>query len=93
MPRAVAVGYLDEPDGSILVSATNPDAAWALNLEADPRATVEVGERRFRAVAEAVDRTTHVEIVRGLILRYGTPSEGLGSGASFRLRPTKQEDD
>ena len=30
---------------------------------------------------------TTPEPIRGLILRYGTPAEGLGHGPSFRLRP------
>ena len=29
----------------------------------------------------------HARAIRGLILRYGTPAEGLGRGDSFRLRP------
>jgi deazaflavin-dependent oxidoreductase (nitroreductase family) len=87
-PRDVAVGYVDEPDGSILVAATDPRAAWGLNLLADPDVTVEIGPRQFDAVAEELDRVTHGIAIRGLILRYGTPSEGLGSGPSFRLRPS-----
>jgi deazaflavin-dependent oxidoreductase (nitroreductase family) len=86
-PREVAVGYVDEPDGSILVAATEPRAAWAMNLLVDPNVAVEIGERRFTAVAEELDRADHGRAVRELILRYGTPSEGLGTGPSFRLRP------
>jgi deazaflavin-dependent oxidoreductase (nitroreductase family) len=86
LPRSVAVGYVDEPDGSVLVSAGGP-AAWARNLLADPAVTVVIGERRFAAWAEPLGRDDHVRVVRELILRYGTPSEGLGSGPSFRLRP------
>ena len=87
LPREVAVGYVEEPDGSILVAANSPHTAWAANLLADPHVEVEIGDRRFRAIAEELDRDDHGRAVRGLILRYGTPSEGLGSGASFRLRP------
>ena len=86
-PREVAVGYVDEPDGAILIAANSPHTAWAANLHADPHVHVEIGERRFDAVAEELDRDDHGRVVRGLILRYGTPSEGLGSGSSFRLRP------
>ena len=87
LPREVAVGYLEEPDGSVLVAANGPRSAWALNLLADPRVHVEIAERRFDAVAEELDRPDHGRVVSGLILRYGTPSEGLGTGPSFRLRP------
>jgi deazaflavin-dependent oxidoreductase (nitroreductase family) len=86
-PRGVAVGYLDEPDGSVLVAATSPRSAWALNLLADPGVEVVVGDRRFSGVAEELDRADHGRAVSGLILRYGTPSEGLGTGPSFRIRP------
>ena len=84
---AVAVGFLEEPDGSLLVAAGDPDADWARNLEADPRCTVTIGERSFAALAEPLEATEAARAVAGLILRYGTPSEGLGRGPAFRLRP------
>ena len=86
-PRSVAVGFVEEPDGSILVAANGPRSAWGLNLLASPTATVEIGDRRFVAVAEELERPEHGRAVSALILRYGTPSEGLGAGPSFRLRP------
>jgi deazaflavin-dependent oxidoreductase (nitroreductase family) len=89
-PRRVAVGFVDEPDGSILVAAGDT-AVWARNLEADPRCQVEIGERRFDALAEPLDRREHGEAVARLILRYGTPAERLGRGPSFRLRPAIAE--
>ena len=82
----MAVGYIDEPDGSILVAAGDR-AQWAHNLFADPRAEVEVGERRFTALAEPLDAADHARVIGGLILRYGTPAERLGRGPTFRLRP------
>ena len=86
-PRSVAVGFVEEPDGSVLVAANGPEQDWAQNLLSDPDVTVEIGPRRFQATAEPLDRAEHSRAVRGLILRYGTPSEGLGRGPSFRLRP------
>ena len=86
-PRDVAVGFVEEPDGSVLVSANGPDHDWGRNLQADGRLRVEIGRRSWDAVAEPLDRADHIRVVRELILRYGTPSEGLGSGPSFRLRP------
>ena len=82
----MAVGYLDEADGSILVAAGDR-AQWALNVFADPSVDVEVGERRFTAVAELLEAADHARVIRGLILRYGTPAERLGRGPTFRLRP------
>jgi deazaflavin-dependent oxidoreductase (nitroreductase family) len=86
LPRPVAVGYVEEPDGSVLVAA-GESARWALNLLDQPRVDVEIGDRAFSAVAEALDAADHARAIRGLILRYGTPAERLGRGPSFRLRP------
>ncbi len=86
-PRSVAVGYVDDPDGAILVAASEPTTDWALNLLRDPLVRVEIGERRFTARAEELPRAEHSRAVGALILRYGTPSERLGRGPSFRLRP------
>jgi deazaflavin-dependent oxidoreductase (nitroreductase family) len=83
----VAVGFVDEPDGSLLVSAGSPAAGWARNLEAEPRCRVTLGERTWEADAEPLDEPEHERTIRELILRYGTPAERLGRGPSFRLRP------
>jgi deazaflavin-dependent oxidoreductase (nitroreductase family) len=85
-PRTVAVGYIDDLDGSVLVAAGD-DATWASNLLADPSVVVEVGDRRFDAVAEPLAGADHARVIRELILRYGTPAERMGRGPSFRLRP------
>ena len=86
LPRSVAVGYVDEDDGSVLVAAGD-EAQWAINLLADPAVEVEVGERRFLARAEPLSGAGHARVIGGLILRYGTPAERLGRGPSFRLVP------
>lgn len=87
LDRPVTVGFVDDEDGAVLVAATAPDAAWARNLLADPACHVRVGDRSFDAIAEPLDRAEHARAVSELILRYGTPAEGLGRGPSFRLRP------
>ena len=86
LARSAVVGFVREPDGSLLIAAGDPSAGWARNLLAEPRCRVTIGERTFRAVAEPLDGADHARAVRELILRYGTPSERLGSGPSFRLR-------
>jgi deazaflavin-dependent oxidoreductase (nitroreductase family) len=88
--RAVTIGYVDDEaePGSLLVAA-GVETAWAGNLVADPACHVRTGDRAFDAVAYPLDRTDHVRAIRGLILRYGTPAEGLGRGPSFRLRPVE----
>ena len=87
--RVVTVGFVEHPDGSIVVAARSDEAAWVRNLEADPRATVTIGDRTFVAGAERLDDTDprRIAAIRELILRYGTPSEGLGRGPVFVLSP------
>jgi len=86
-PVRVAVGFVEEPDGSLLVAAGSPDADWARNLEADPRARLTLADRSWDSLAESVEGPEAAAAVGALILRYGTPAEGLGRGPVFRLRP------
>ncbi len=81
------VGFIDAPDGSIVVAA-GPGAHWAANLLAEPRCTVTVDGRTFRGIAEPLSGPELAAAIRNLILRYGTPAERLGSGPAFRIRPT-----
>jgi deazaflavin-dependent oxidoreductase (nitroreductase family) len=85
--RGVAVGFAEEPGGSVLVAAGRPDTDWALNLQADPSCTVEIGGRSFQATATPLRPDEHARVIGALILRYGTPAERLGRGPSFRLVP------
>jgi deazaflavin-dependent oxidoreductase (nitroreductase family) len=90
LARSVTVGYVNDPagpPGALLVAAGTLDSAWARNLRANPSCRVELGDRSFDAVAEPLPPVEHARAVRELILRYGTPAEGLGRGESFRLRP------
>ena len=87
----MTIGYLQEADGSLLVAANSATAAWARNLDADPACRVVMGDRAWDAVAERLDRDDHVRAIRGLIVRYGTPSEDLGRGPSYRLRPVVRD--
>jgi deazaflavin-dependent oxidoreductase (nitroreductase family) len=94
LARSVTIGFVDDregPPGSIVVSAGLVDAAWARNLLADPACRVEIGARSWDAVAEPLTPAEHARAIRDLILRYGTPAEGLGRGDSFRLRPLGSE--
>ena len=91
-PARAAVGFVEEPDGSLLVAAGQPGAACARNLEADGVCTVTIGERRGQYVAESLEGADLAGAIRGLILRYGTPAEGLGRGPAFRLRPVVAAD-
>jgi deazaflavin-dependent oxidoreductase (nitroreductase family) len=95
LERSVTIGFVedDEVPGSILVSAGGAETAWARNLRADPACRVEMAERSWDAVAEPLTPAEHALAIRGLILRYGTPAEGLGRGDSFRLRPVDDAPD
>ena len=88
-PARAAVGYLEEPGGSIVVAAGDPDADWARNLETEPHARATIGERTFEVIAERLDGSEAAQAVVGLILKYGTSAERLGRGPAFRLRPVE----
>lgn len=92
LTRAVTVGFVDDETqpGSLLVAANSLGTAWALNLLEEPACQVRVGERSFDALAEPLEPADHARAIRRLILRYGTPAEGLGRGPSFRLRPVEE---
>ena len=83
----VAVGYVRESDGGLLVAAGSVNAAWAANLDADPECLVTIGDVTATYLAEPLDDAGAARVVRELILRYGTPAETLGHGPAFRLRP------
>jgi deazaflavin-dependent oxidoreductase (nitroreductase family) len=91
--RQATVGFVDEPDGRILVAAGGPDVVWARNLAADPKVRVTIGARSFWAIATELDDRDplRARAVRELILRYGTPSERVGSGSIFLLTPTSDD--
>ena len=91
-PARAAVGFVAEDDGALLVAAGEADADWALNLEAEPRCIVTIGERSGRFRAEPLVGADRNAAIAGLILRYGTPAEGLGRGPVFRLRPIVGDD-
>lgn len=86
-PRTTAVGFVADPDGSLLVAAGSPGSHWASNLLADPACHGTIGEVRRAYLAEEIDGLERARAISDLILKYGTPAEGLGTGPAFRLRP------
>lgn len=84
----MAVGYVEEPDGSFLVAAGGDDSGWARNLLAQPACVASLGEERFAVMAEPLEGPDFQRAIRELILRYGTTAERLGHGPAFRLRRT-----
>jgi deazaflavin-dependent oxidoreductase (nitroreductase family) len=79
------VGFVERPDGTLVVAATSPGADWGRNLLADPACRVTIGDAGWAATARPLAGAEHAAAVRDLILRYGTPSEGLGAGPAFEL--------
>jgi deazaflavin-dependent oxidoreductase (nitroreductase family) len=89
-PASATVGFVDRPDGSVVVAAGSPATHWALNLLTDPRCRVSLGEHSWEAVAHPLEGAQHAAAVRDLILRYGTPAESLGTGPAFALTPVAE---
>jgi deazaflavin-dependent oxidoreductase (nitroreductase family) len=85
-PARAVVGFVERDDGALLVAAGSSDASWGLNLVHDPACRVTIGDASWAATARHLDGSEHAAAVRELILRYGTPAEGLGAGPSFELR-------
>ena len=82
----VAVGYVEDADGNLLVAAGSEASDWARNLHADPRCVVSIGDDRWPATAVLLEGADAARAIRELILRYGTPAERLGHGPAFLLR-------
>ncbi len=86
-PTSTSVGFVEQPDGCLIIAAGSEGADWARNLAAHPTVVGAWGGREQRFRAEPLDGADFASAIRTLILRYGTPAEGLGSGPAFRLRP------
>jgi deazaflavin-dependent oxidoreductase (nitroreductase family) len=86
-PAVAVIGFAEDPDGSLLVAAGDPEANWAANLRAEPSCSVRIGDVTLSCVAHELDGPTRSRAVVSLILKYGTPAESLGAGPAFRLQP------
>lgn len=89
-PRRVTIGFIERPDGSLLVAASSRETHWARNLTADPACSFERGGHWTPCRAELLRDDQAHEAVAALILKYGTPAERLGAGPAFRLVPTSR---
>lgn len=85
--RRVTIGFVEAPDGSLLVAASARDTHWAQNLAMQPRCTVERAGERRECVAMPIAGDVAQDAVRALIIKYGAPAERLGAGPVFRLIP------
>ena len=72
--RTVPLLYLPHRDGQMAVVASrggmSHDPAWYLNLQADPRATVEVGATRRSVVARPATDAERDELWPALVAAY-----------------------
>jgi hypothetical protein len=84
--RRTRLGFVREPDGSLLVAAGDPDARWAADLDADPRCGVTIADEGGWYEAIPLEGSDRAHAIRELILRGGTPAERLGIGPAYRLR-------
>lgn len=84
-PVRTAVGFWEADERTLYAAAGSETADWALNLRAQPRCTVMVGEQTADYDALEVEGDERSAALRELILKYGTPAERLGLGPVFRL--------
>ena len=89
--RPVTVGFVERDGGAVVVATGSSNAAWGLNLLADPACRCTVEDRSWDAVARELDGAEHAAAVRDLILKYGAPAESLGEGPAFELAPAGAE--
>jgi deazaflavin-dependent oxidoreductase (nitroreductase family) len=88
-PISTAVGFVEDPDGSLLLAAGVDSADWGLNLTAHPICRATIGDRVATYRAEVVAEGDRGDALTRLILKYGTPAERLGHGSVFRLTPVE----
>jgi len=86
-PVRAAVGFVERVDGSLVVAAASDATGWARNLAADARCRVVEGGPTGDYRARTLEGGERSAAVRDLILKYGGPSERLGSGPAFALDP------
>jgi deazaflavin-dependent oxidoreductase (nitroreductase family) len=87
MPITAAVGFMEQPDGTLLVAANDANSHWARNLLAAPECRGTREGLAMSYLAEPLEGAARNAAVVALILRYGTPAERLGAGPVFRLIP------
>ena len=92
-PVRTAVGFVDEPDSELIVAAGSDVADWVLNLRAAATCRATIGDRVATYAAHEVAGAERAQAIARLILKYGTPAEGLGRGPVFRLVPLASRND
>jgi len=88
-PATTAVGFVEQPDGSLVVAAGGETSDWAQNLRAKPVCRVTIEDSTADYDATEVEGAGRGLVITALILKYGTPAERLGHGPVFRLAPRR----
>ena len=85
--RVTPVAYNPQGDGAFVIVASNGGSpthpSWYYNLKANPRIEVEVGTKRFTALAKELDGTARADLWPKLI--EAAPSIG-----EFQAKTTRQ---
>src|SRR5207244_7364978 len=85
--RVTPLAYIPQGDGRYVIVASNGGSpshpSWYYNLKANPRIEVEVGTKRFTALAKELDRTARADLWPKLI--EAAPSIG-----EFQAKTTRQ---
>jgi deazaflavin-dependent oxidoreductase (nitroreductase family) len=64
LPRTTALNYVIDGDVTCVLSGSGPGSDWLRNLQANPNVLVQVGRRRFAALAECItDPVEHRRIL------------------------------
>ena len=53
--RTTALNYVVDGNAVYVLSGMGPNSDWLSNLRADPHVAVQIGKRRFNALAETID--------------------------------------
>jgi hypothetical protein len=84
------VGFVEDDRGDLFVAAGSDTSDWGMNLRANPSCRATVGERVASYTAtELNEGDERSRTLVSLVLKYGTPAEGLGRGPVFRLTPAQ----
>jgi len=57
------VGFVERPDGSLVIAAGSAAADWARNLAAHPACRVAIGDGSWAAVARLLDGAEHLSLI------------------------------
>ena len=84
------VGFVEDPDGTVVVGAGSAAAHWPRNLIADPRCRISLRGTERAYVATEIHDAARAAAVAAIQAKYGAPAARVGTGPVFRLAPVDQ---